>query len=162
MMLHLLLAVVLGTLLALLPFWRSLVQQRRDWEREQARRQDRLMREDVERWSDRVAWVLATRGESAELDLVRPLPRPTFLHRGALGVPWLCALALWVAGVLLGWMVLGLVVPAWQLPLPGERVVSKSTAELQAVCAATWHAVPTEIPACCQRLTGKPCPGWAR
>ena len=162
MTLHMLLAVVLGTLLAVVPFWRSLVQQRRAWQREQTRRQDRLLREDVESWSTRVAWVLATRGESAELDLVRPLPRPTFLHRGALGGSWLFALAMWGACVLMGWMILGLVVPEWQLPLPGERVVSKSVAELQALCAETWHALPTEIPACCRRLTGVPCPGLAR
>jgi hypothetical protein len=157
-MMHILLAVVLGTLLALVPFWRSLVGQRRDWQREQARRQDRLMREDVESWSNRVAWSLATTGKSYELDLVRPLPRPTFLHRGAPGVSWLFALSMWGTFVLICWMVLGLVVPAWQLPLPGERVVSKSVAEWQALCAETWARLPEEIPACCRRLTGVPCP----
>jgi hypothetical protein len=36
--------------------WRELVRERRDWQREQTWRQDRLMRVDVQACTDGVAW----------------------------------------------------------------------------------------------------------
>src|SRR5215475_7406794 len=137
-MMHLLLAVALGTLLAACPVVQAFVRGRRVWQREQARRQDRLMREDVERWTDRVAWALATTGESWELDSVRPLPKPTFLHRGALGVPWLFMLWMWLGFMVLCWMLLAVAI--FGLPQPSQvpsAVPLRSTAEWQAFCAET-------------------------
>lgn len=46
----------LGTLPITVLVWREWVRERRDWQREQARRQDRLMRVDVQAWTDGVAW----------------------------------------------------------------------------------------------------------
>lgn len=81
------LAVVLGTLPIAFMLWRELARERLIWQREQDRRQERLMREDIVDWTDRVARALATTGESWELDRVRPLPKPTLWYRGSTRSP---------------------------------------------------------------------------
>jgi hypothetical protein len=130
-----------------------------DWQQERARRQERLMRMDIVRWTDHVAWALATTGESAELDRVRPLPKPTLLHMGGPALPWVFVLAMWLACVLYGWLCFAVMLsvplhPWQQLPV----VRGTSVAEGHALCAQTWARLPEEIPACCRRLTGVPCP----
>ena len=158
-MVHILLALVLGTLPITLLVWRELVRERRYWQQEQARRQDHLMRQDVERWTDYVAWTLAITGESVELDRVRPLPKPTLRHRGAYAAPWFLVAMMWLVSVMAVWMLCTMVV--LMLLYRGQlRPVAqaKSVAEWQTVCAKTWAALPDEIPECCRRLSGVPCP----
>jgi Flp pilus assembly protein TadB len=163
-MVYILLVMALGTLPVSVMVWRDLVRERRAWEQEQSRRQDRLMREDVERWTDRVAWALATTGESYELGRVRPLPKPTLRHRGPYTAPWFLIAAMWFASVAVAWMLITLIVaillyPPWR-ELPGAQ--DTSVAEWHAMCAKTWAALPDEIPQCCQRFSGVPCPRSAR
>jgi hypothetical protein len=55
-MMRILLALALGTLPMTVLVWRELVRERRDWQREQTWRQDRLMRVDVQACTDGVAW----------------------------------------------------------------------------------------------------------
>ena len=112
----LLLAMALSTPVFAGMLWRWLVVRRREWQREQARRQDLLMREDVECWTDRVAWSLAMTGQSFELDRVRPLPKPTLRHTGELGYPWLFVLRIWFASVLLCWGVFTVMIPERRRP----------------------------------------------
>jgi hypothetical protein len=162
-MIPLLLAVTLSTPVFAGMYWRWLVLQRRHWQREQARRQDILMGVDVERWTDYVAWSLATIGKSVELDHVRPLPKPTLRHlEESGGASWLFVVAMWLASTLCCWLlfssVLSMPLHPWQGP-PVIRVLS--VAEWQVVCAQTWAALPEEIPQCCQRLSGVPCPNLA-
>lgn len=158
-MMPLLLAVVVSTLVFAGMLWRWLVRERRYWQQEQVRRQDHLMRQDVDRWTDYVAWTLAITGESVELDRVRPLPKPTLRHRGAYAVPWFLVAMMWLISVMAVWMLFTMVVPMllhpWQ-PRPVAQV--KSVAEQHMVCAQTWAALPREIAQCCRRLSGVPCP----
>jgi hypothetical protein len=162
-MIPLLLAVALGTLPIAWETWQWFAFQRRLWQQEQTRRQDILMRVDVVQWTDAVGWALATTGESAELDRVRPLPRPTLWHRGTPGSDWAFRLWMWLACVLLCWMFFALLLSVpprpWQ-ERPGGR--GTAVAEGHAMCAQTYARWPEEIPACCRRLTGVPCPGSAR
>lgn len=155
----LLLAVALSTPVCACMLWRWLVLRRRDWQQEQARRQETLMRVDVVQWTDHVAWALATTGKSAELDRVRPLPKPTLWHMGGPAIPWVFVLAMWLACVLYGWlcfaMVLSVLLHPWQKP---SGVFGTSVAEGHAICARRWARFPEEIPACCRLLTGVPCP----
>jgi hypothetical protein len=55
-MMRILLVLALGTLPMTVVVWRALVRERRDWQREQTWRQDRLMRVDVQACTDGVAW----------------------------------------------------------------------------------------------------------
>jgi hypothetical protein len=97
---YILLAVVLGTLPIAWMLWREWVEERHNWQREQDRRQDMLMRVDVEVWTDRVGSSLARTGKSLELDRVRPLPKPTLWHRGAFALSWLTVVAIWLVSVM--------------------------------------------------------------
>jgi hypothetical protein len=159
-MIPLLLAVALSTPAFAGMFWRWLVLQRRHWQREQARRQDILMGVDVERWTDYVAWSLATIGKSVELDRVRSLPKPTLRHlEESGGASWLFVVAMWLASTLCCWvffaLVLSMPLHPWQV---APVVPGSSVAEQHAVCAQTWAALPDEIPQCCRRLSGAACP----
>jgi hypothetical protein len=155
----LLLAVVVSTSVFVCMLWRWLVLKRRDWQLEQARRQDILVGVDVERWTDYVGWTLATTGDSVELDRVRPLPKPTLLHMGKPGVPWGYVLTMWLTSTLSFWMFFTLMTSMLLPPRQVSPVVpGLSVTEQHAVCAQTWTALPQEIAACCQRLSGVPCP----
>jgi hypothetical protein len=157
-MMLLLLAVAIGTIPVAWETWWWLGFQRRLWQQEQTRRQDFLMLMDVMRWTDRVGWILATTGESAELDGVRPLPRPTLRHMGARGSDWAFRLWMWLMCVGLCWGFFTLMLAKPLPPLQKPSVVfGTSVAEGHVMCAQTYARWPEEIPACCRRVTGVPC-----
>jgi hypothetical protein len=157
-MMLLLLAIAVGTVPVAWETWWWLGFHRRQWQKEQTRRQNVLMQVDVVRWTDYIAWTLATRGESAELDGVRPLPRPTLWHMGDRASDWAFRLLMWLGCVGLCWIFLTFMLAGPLPPLQKPSVVlGMSVAEGHAMCAQIYAWWPEEIPACCLRQTGVPC-----
>ena len=120
------------------------------------------MRQDVERWTDYVAWTLAKLpGNLSNSTVSVPCPSRPCDTGGHTQSPWFLVAMLWLVSVMAVWMLCTGVVPMllhpWQ---PRPVAQAKSVAEWHTLCAETWARLPEEIPAvlsaaqwgCCPNL----------